>query len=354
MADSSIFFEYQKINEEGIIHCLSKQRFEPYLKMAGFKKQYAFELYLYNARLAKACLFPLHIFEIILRNQISEFFRQYFCHQWPINEDFRNNILTKESKETLINTLNRIKIQQKRCMPDDVISGLTFDFWSNLFREEYDRNIWLAKFDHVNKIFPNNNTITRGSFQQDIIKVIRFRNRIAHHEPILKEDITAIYSLILKNISAISIDTHTWVKHYGTINTVLGSKPSASGISRSFQSMSDKVFHVVNEDDVLTCIKDHNNYFVCQSNYGYVVISPKYIYKYFTSLIDDNCLCIDLNDHKFKQIIDLYNLRSETIIVSHDQSFNLSEQIFRKKGQFIVTTKNDQVSGIVEKSHRRY
>lgn len=71
MAESQVPYPYTEDNHS-IISSLSEARFAPYLKNAGFNQHYAFSLYLYNARLSKAFLYPLHILEVTLRNRIDQ------------------------------------------------------------------------------------------------------------------------------------------------------------------------------------------------------------------------------------------------------------------------------------------
>ncbi len=71
MAESQVPYNYKDTGAD-LINTLSETRFRPYLVSAGRDQDYAFALYLYNARMAKAFLYPLHILEITLRNRINE------------------------------------------------------------------------------------------------------------------------------------------------------------------------------------------------------------------------------------------------------------------------------------------
>ncbi|WP_437609251.1 hypothetical protein [Erwinia sp. V71] len=99
MAESQVPWSYDG-SGPNLIASLSDTRFEPYLVSAGHNLDYAFGLYLYNARMAKAFLYPLHILEVTLRNRISHVFCQHFDMAWCHCAAFRA-ILTKESQATL-------------------------------------------------------------------------------------------------------------------------------------------------------------------------------------------------------------------------------------------------------------
>src|SRR5690606_24625501 len=145
MAQSQVPFTYLNDGKELINH-LSDKRFGTYLQRAGFNKDYAFELYLYNARLAKAFLFPLQILEVTVRNTINELLIHKFDENYFFNQDFID-ILNEYSEGSLKKAINRSKTN-KNC---DIVSTLTFDFWSNLFRDEYDRPLWQV---NLHSIFP--------------------------------------------------------------------------------------------------------------------------------------------------------------------------------------------------------
>lgn len=66
MAESQVTYIYDS-NINTIKENISDNRFSAYLKKAGFNEIYAFNLYLYNARISKAFLFPLHMLEVSLR-----------------------------------------------------------------------------------------------------------------------------------------------------------------------------------------------------------------------------------------------------------------------------------------------
>src|SRR5471030_2826765 len=129
MAESQVPYNY---NDTGaaLINTLSETRFRPYLVSAGRDRDYAFALYLYNARMPKAFLYPLHILEISLRNRINEIFCDVFSEDWCHDPVFQL-VLTAES----LSTLNRGISRSKSKATADVVATLTFDFWSNLFRE---------------------------------------------------------------------------------------------------------------------------------------------------------------------------------------------------------------------------
>ncbi|MCS3431242.1 Abi family protein [Klebsiella sp. BIGb0407] len=247
MAESQVPYDYAG-NDASIIENLSEARFAPYLKNAGFNKQYAFSLYLYNARLSKSFLYPLHILEVTLRNRMSDIFSIYFDDKWYTHNSFRSG-LSAESMDALDRGMRRAKKTNK----EDIISTLTFDFWSNLFRPEYDRFVWQT---NMKNLLPNI-SMTRKDFEKTVKNINDFRNRIAHYEPIHRMNLSQMHVNILNTLTWLSIETSLWVKHHSTVNECLRMKPSPKGDGNILVSeRCDNDFTVVALSDSISTIQN--------------------------------------------------------------------------------------------------
>jgi len=58
-------------------------------------------LYEWNANLSSAFLFPLHIYEVTLRNAISDAIASRYGNDWPTNQFFQNSLNYKNKKGLL-------------------------------------------------------------------------------------------------------------------------------------------------------------------------------------------------------------------------------------------------------------
>ncbi len=222
MAESQHPFSYDASSARLLEAQLSSKRFATYLKKAGYNDEFALQLYLYNARLAKAFLFPLHIVEIVLRNGIDEVLCSNFNHVWHVNSEFLS-LLTSQSLATLEKAKARASRKGKPSQKDDVVSRLTLDFWSNLFRAEYDRRLWQT---NIKQLFPRQPGITRASLQRLVLSINQFRNRIAHHEPIFMQDVSLAYRQIIEIVSYRCATTEAWLRSHSTVHQIMRTKPS--------------------------------------------------------------------------------------------------------------------------------
>ncbi|AZC08947.1 hypothetical protein DKE47_001160 [Acinetobacter nosocomialis] len=76
-----------------------------------------------------------------MRNAINNFFIKEFCLDWAIDSNFRK-ILNSHSLAALDKAIERAKSSNN----DDIVAVITLDFWSNLFRSDYDRSLWQKKY----------------------------------------------------------------------------------------------------------------------------------------------------------------------------------------------------------------
>lgn len=349
MAESQVAYIYGN-NISAIKDSLSDKRFLAYLKKAGFNETYAFNLYLYNARISKAFLFPLHILEVSLRNRINEIFKINYGEDWANHSNFQS-ILTFESLSNLEVALCRAS-QNKT---ENVISELSFDFWSNLFRPEYDRYFWQKNM----KFLISNHLVTRKVFQKIIKEINKFRNRIAHHEPIYYLNISELHSQLIEVIGWISQETGYWVKHHSTVNEILRTSPSIEGgVRPHFGERCDNDFILIHENSLLSEIPK-KRFILVQNDFGLIesIIEYKDIFIFIMRLIDNDgkSIVIDLSQYTFKNVCEKLELKVNYHECGYEESLNKANLIFKKsKIEFIIVKKINEIIGVISKSHRRY
>jgi len=266
MAESQVPYQYDGKSLKDLRDSLSEPRFETYLKVAGNHADYAVALYLYNSRLAKAFLFPLNIVEVTLRNRMNLILAEKYGAEWPNSHAFRAILDPLHGIRALDLAISR----SKGLGTSKVVAALTFDFWSNLFRPEYG-HIW--RFT-LNRAFPHLPQGTTRQDLQDAVKLVNdFRNRIAHHEPILSQNATTVQSTILKLVGYCNPTMREWMRHHTTVGEVLRTRPSRTGAGgETLISKLDQDFLLVNAattvDDVLHTIDHAHPAIICVDSTG--------------------------------------------------------------------------------------
>ncbi len=236
MAESQEIFPYSSALHLQLEVSISPPRLSRYLIASRGDREMAIKLYLWNARIAKAFLFPLHIAEVTLRNAVSaSISAQPGGRNWMMPTGAAGSVfptLHGRSQAAIIQAIGRLNRDGNPApTADDIVGSLSFDFWSNLFRHPAlwvpparPGGTWLLQ-----EIFPN---LPPGHGQRDIKQLVaginKFRNRIAHHEPIYGDKHREILDAILTLIGFRSTATADWTKRHTTVMGVIRTPPSPS------------------------------------------------------------------------------------------------------------------------------
>lgn len=230
MAESQEFFDYDQDVLDALTTGFSAARLRDYLAERWGDQEQAIQLYLWNARLSKAFLFPLQVCEIFLRNAMDVAFTARWGRGWVMAPPFALNPFSTDSHQRTLVRLQRNAAKNDLPAPseDDVVAALTFDFWSNLYRADYDQALWDDP-TLLPAVFPNLPTgADRRHVQQLMASINTLRNRIAHHEPIHdRQDHGARLSEILTLIGYLAPAAREWTRQHCTVMTVVKSPPSA-------------------------------------------------------------------------------------------------------------------------------
>ncbi|MFF7065347.1 hypothetical protein [Pseudomonas sp. NPDC008258] len=352
MAESQAPYSYTQPLIQELELNLSSPRFSAYVRRAGHHRNYAIQLYLYNARLAKSILFPLHIMEVSLRNGIDSVLSNQFGENWPHEQSFRD-ILSEKSNNSLQKSINRFK--KKIPSKDEVISELSLDFWSNLFGDEYDRSIWQTNMPNL---FPET-TITRKMFQPIIRDLNKFRNRIAHHEPILDDDINCWLRKILDVTAYRSASTSTWVKAHSTVSNMLRTKPKANAAAGPFLSdiVDRDIVTIAHNTTLDSAISAPHHVYLAKNQDGidYAIFDNLDIVKYINSTKDGEL--IDLSEHTVHDLVLAMDCCNSFTLFEESETLTAATKALKKKIRFIACidpSSPGRISGIVAKAHRRY
>lgn len=168
------------------LEAISAPRLSNYISYFGSSDPHdLYACYQWNNEVSTSFLPILHLIEIALRNA---YHRELSLHFSLINTGtpsqsydwYQYANLNAKSRQAIVD------IQRRAHRPDDVISRLTFGFWSNL--TDTPRIPWGVV---LKKVFPGVTRNLANRPQQDWlysrIKMVNdFRNRVSHWEPIWK------------------------------------------------------------------------------------------------------------------------------------------------------------------------
>ena len=171
-----------KIDEKELIKIITPIRLKAY---GNEDFDNLLERYFYNLKLSEAFYPALSLLEITLRNKICNAVEELICKDWLLQELQTQNILSVKEYKKLIETAEKLKKSNKKITNDRLISELTLGFWVHLCTKSYKPKLWDKK-GFFELVFPNytNKEGLRNiaPIQNNLLNILRLRNRIFHHE----------------------------------------------------------------------------------------------------------------------------------------------------------------------------
>lgn len=192
---------------------LTRERLAKYLYRTKDNLDEALALYERNTRLSEAFYTPLQSVEVCLRNCLNEQMVAVFGENWLDNE----NTPLKAHSLRMIDDARR-EITKEPVLPDDIVAALRFAFWVSLLGRGYDATLWRRA---LNRAFAKGSGRPRKVVHSRLNFIRRFRNRVAHHEPIFDRNLLQIHDEILETIGWMSAETAAWTKHHSRVSTVI-------------------------------------------------------------------------------------------------------------------------------------
>jgi hypothetical protein len=195
---------------------ISPVRFSTYEPLADCDNRRAVALYLWKARVAEAFYFPLQTNEVLLRNAIAGALAHVYGSKWPFSTSFQKSLPDK-LRGVFITALTPLvdRLGQNGVTVGDVIAALTYGFWVALLTARHQTRIWTP---HFRISFPGVPVgVTREVIHKEADRLRDLRNRIAHHEPIIRRDLAGDYQKILSIISWVCPETASCVIEHSRV-----------------------------------------------------------------------------------------------------------------------------------------
>lgn len=185
----------------------------------------ALALYAWNAKVAGAMLAPLHLCEVVLRNAVSDALTAVYGPNWPWMHAFEGSLPNPQTGFSMRKELRSARHHQPST--GKAIAELKFAFWQKMFTGRFDAQIWNP---HLNAVMPHLNPAwtvqqARKRIYDDLESLRLLRNRIAHHEPIIKRPLGADFQKIQELIAFRCPHTASWMVHNQQAQALINAKP---------------------------------------------------------------------------------------------------------------------------------
>lgn len=166
------------MNDKLISNYITSKRFAIYKDLHTYNQ---------NLKKAKSLYIPLSILEVSLRNSINNLFEKLFGAGWIINE---TSFLKHKEVQKITQAKTKLINNKENITKDKLVAELTFGFWTAMFQSVYNEKM---RTNNLKQIFPNlppkvKEIIDRKKISSKLNHIRSFRNRVFHHENIIKDE----------------------------------------------------------------------------------------------------------------------------------------------------------------------
>lgn len=209
-----------------IAQTLSPARMSTYERAAGCAQggAEAIALYTWNAQVSAALMHPLHVCEVTIRNAVADVLSKKYGEQWPWSQGFEKSLPNPTQAYSPTRDLQTVR---NRCnKTSEVIPELKLVFWQMMFTKRHDDRLWNA---NLQSAFPNLPfqavRLSRAIIYEDLDHIRQLRNRVAHHEPLLRRNLSDDLNKIFQLIEFRCSETREWVEQTQSATHLIQARP---------------------------------------------------------------------------------------------------------------------------------
>ena len=199
---------------DAVARSLSRDRLDKYLMASGSDLDLAIGLYARNTRLSESLYTPLQALEICFRNHLDMELCREYGSGWTLDGAAP---LMADGAASVANAIREVRQSESTPTPGAVVAELSFGFWVALLARRYDATLWREACHRAFR--PVGKGLARQLVHGRFNSLRRFRNRIAHHEPIFHLDLEAKHAEVIEAVTWMSPETAAWARHHSRFCT---------------------------------------------------------------------------------------------------------------------------------------
>lgn len=188
-----------------VTRLISSTRLAPYVRLAAGSESSALDLYVKNLDLSAGLHRLISVAEVILRNALDvELTRWTSPDEWMIAGRPR---LSSRALQELAQAKERLSREGHEASHDRIVAGVGLGFWTYLMARAHESTLWVPALRHA---FPHLRPRSRHVAFAQALRMLKLRNRIAHHEKVITRDPEAAALGILELLSWIDPAAADW------------------------------------------------------------------------------------------------------------------------------------------------
>jgi hypothetical protein len=194
---------------------LSKDRLAKYLTASDGDIHAALGLYEKNMRLSESFYSPLQCMEICLRNKLNDRLESAYGPYWfcPGKAPFQSDAV-----QAIADSIRGLDQARKPIVAGAIVAELSFGFWVALLGPRYDSTIWRKALFLA--FLEGGKRMRRDRVHGRFNALRRFRNRIAHHEPVFHDDLTSIHAETIEAMAWMCPQSAAWAAFHSRFAAV--------------------------------------------------------------------------------------------------------------------------------------
>ncbi|MFB2583469.1 hypothetical protein [Herbiconiux liukaitaii] len=209
---------------------VSEPRFGAYLAHYQGDARLAARLYLWNAELTSAFWGPISILEVVLRNAVHDALRRGRADDWWNDPSVHLMRRERSMIDTAHSDLSRRGVHAPSA--GQVVAATSLGLWVGLTDAgrprdpllSYETALWQPRLVHA---FPHLGVRRRKQLHRELDDVRRFRNRLAHHEPIFRAPLEQLRDDLIAIAGCVHPDAARLIREAQRIDHVLERKVEA-------------------------------------------------------------------------------------------------------------------------------
>jgi hypothetical protein len=210
--------------DAAVMQCLSHARLQPYLEASGGDVARSLALYRWNISVSAAFFEVLTVVEVVVRNAIHEQLSAWneesgYHESWFAN---LHGYLLEKTVRVVAETEARIARERLVRSESTVLAALPFGFWRYLLSNRYRTTLWPFA---MRAAFPGLGDRDGSTLCTAVRHLHVLRNRIAHHEPIIRRDLAADYAAAKFVLEAVSPEVAVWALRHARLPELLAQRP---------------------------------------------------------------------------------------------------------------------------------
>lgn len=207
---------------QALLRVLSPQRLHTYLVAANRDPDRAIRLYLWNARVGEAFHIAIQAVEVALRNSVNLALIAEFGETWWATPGYVA-LLDHDRIEDLQTVRRRIANRQQAEDNGQIVAGLSFGFWVGMLQPRYNPGIWSKQLRAAFPHLPEDRS--RKSLARMSGTIANLRNRISHHEPLLKRSLLEDYGAVMEVLGWLSPAKQRLIRPHCRVPEIVRQRP---------------------------------------------------------------------------------------------------------------------------------